>query len=651
MLVELLRKLSTAHRLMLGFGSLVLIGTVSIGLISIWQMFELSGLTEKLYQHPFTVSTAVLRIDANTLSLESDIKEVASCSPENKTEYLKEVSQHHQQILDDFKIVQERFLGDKKQVEKSFDSFKQWFVKIEKYSQLLQDDSYQQKSKLIENKLTEKRNDLLQNMKTIIDFSEYKIDEFISMVGNNASAVEISHNLYNNQYMVARAMLHIDNNITKIILAAQKIRNSKDTKEKSELFEKIKDLRKLIETNFEIAKQRFSGDSTILEQTIDKYNAWSLAADELADLHLTNTYASTLQEYDAETKLAFSVFQKELEKVKKFALNKAESFYENSLAAKNNIIYFTIIFILISFIVSSFLSFVITRSIVEPVYNATILSQNLSQGNLISNHDNYHIANDEIGQMLTSMTRMAQKLLIITNDIVNATIQLSYISQQVSQASQQLSSNNNEQAVRLEEISSAIDLVSSGAKQNAESALHTNEIAERNAKMSEVSGQAVKNTIQAMRDIASKLTIIEDIAYQTNLLALNAAIEAARAGEQGKGFAVVATEVRKLAERSRNAAQDIKNVAATSIEIAEHAGSLLVEMVPSIRSTAFLIEEIASSSQQQKQSVLDITTAIIEIGKMTEKNANASEELASISEEMAAQATSLQQLISFFKTA
>jgi methyl-accepting chemotaxis protein len=162
-------------------------------------------------------------------------------------------------------------------------------------------------------------------------------------------------------------------------------------------------------------------------------------------------------------------------------------------------------------------------------------------------------------------------------------------------------------------------------------------------------GEAVRATVIAMKQIAQKISIIDDIAYQTNLLALNAAIEAARAGEHGKGFAVVAAEVRKLAERSQVAAQEIGTVASSSVDLAERAGKLLDEMVPNIKRTSDLVQEITAASEEQSSGVSQINMAVSQLSQTTQQNASSSEELAATAEEMSTQAEQLQQAMSFFK--
>ena len=201
----------------------------------------------------------------------------------------------------------------------------------------------------------------------------------------------------------------------------------------------------------------------------------------------------------------------------------------------------------------------------------------------------------------------------------------------------------------MEEISSTLEQSTASINQNTENAKVTDGIAAKAAKEADEGGKAVGDTVEAMKQIATKIGIIDDIAYQTNLLALNAAIEAARAGEHGKGFAVVAAEVRKLAERSQVAAQEIGQLASSSVNLAEKAGALLVSMVPSIDKTSDLVQEIAAASAEQSTGIAQINQAMSQLNQTTQQGASSSEELAATAEEMGAQAEQLQQLMQFFR--
>lgn len=252
--------------------------------------------------------------------------------------------------------------------------------------------------------------------------------------------------------------------------------------------------------------------------------------------------------------------------------------------------------------------------------------------------------------MLAGVKQMIDKLSGIIAEVRTAAEGLASASEEVSASANTLSQNATEQASSVEQTSSSMEEISSTVAQNAENASVTDGIASKSARDARSGGDAVGKTVGAMRQIAQKISIIDDIAYQTNLLALNAAIEAARAGDHGKGFAVVAAEVRKLAERSQVAAQEISGLANNSVDQAENAGKLLDDMVPSIGKTADLVKEIAAASAEQRGGLEQINSAIVQLSQTTQANASASEELSATAEEMSAQAIQLQELMQFFKT-
>jgi methyl-accepting chemotaxis protein len=256
---------------------------------------------------------------------------------------------------------------------------------------------------------------------------------------------------------------------------------------------------------------------------------------------------------------------------------------------------------------------------------------------------------DEIGQLVETVNTTVLKLKEIVTSVKEAADNVATGSQQLSAGSEQLSQGTTEQAASAEEASSSIEEMNAAIKQNADNALQTEKIAIRSAADATESGKAVFEAVAAMKDIAGKISIIEEIARQTNLLALNAAIEAARAGEHGKGFAVVAAEVRKLAERSQSAAGEIGKLSSTSVETAERAGSMLSKLVPDIQRTAGLVQEISAASKEQAGGSDQIDAAIQQLNQVIQHNAGGAEEMASTAEELSSQAEQLQGTISFFK--
>ena len=289
----------------------------------------------------------------------------------------------------------------------------------------------------------------------------------------------------------------------------------------------------------------------------------------------------------------------------------------------------------------------VSQAIANPLIKGVTFARHIANGDLTASIDVQQ--KDELGMLANAMRDMVDKLSQVVGDVTTASDQVAAGSNELSDASQSMSQGAAEQAASVEETSSSMEEMVSNIQQNTDNAATTETISRKAAKDAEEGGSAVTKAVKAMKEIAQKISIIEEIARQTNLLALNAAIEAARAGEHGKGFAVVAAEVRKLAERSQTAAGEIGGLSASSVEVAEMAGNMLTKLVPDIQKTAELVQEIAAASREQNTGADQINAAIQQLDQVIQKNAGASEEMAATSEELSSQADMLAQAIGFFK--
>jgi len=293
------------------------------------------------------------------------------------------------------------------------------------------------------------------------------------------------------------------------------------------------------------------------------------------------------------------------------------------------------------------LAWSITRSITGPLEQGVGFAEAVAKGDL--NRQLVIDQQDQVGKLAAALNAMVVRLNAVVAGVRSASETVSAASQQLSSDSEQLSQGATEQAATAEEASSTVEEMNASTKQNAENAHETERIAVKAETDAQDSSTAVAETVKAMKEIARKISIIDEIARQTNLLALNAAIEAARAGEHGRGFAVVAAEVRKLAERSQVAAGEIGHLSNSSVAVAEQAGVMLARLLPDIKKTSELVQEISASSKEQANGADQINQAIQELNNVIQQNSSAAEEMSSTAQELSSQAEELRNSISFFK--
>ncbi len=395
-----------------------------------------------------------------------------------------------------------------------------------------------------------------------------------------------------------------------------------------------------------IADTRMEKD-LVVEVRSEMKNLFSIFEDEMLPLLKADSSMNAIRIVDAKFDVILADIDVSINKLVTSieAENKAGDILFDSTT--NSVFIFSIVINIIAIIIAIIFVYIMVNLIAKPLNRGVVFANEISKGNLMVKLDIDQ--KDEVGILASSLKDMVVKLKEMMGNIVLGADNIATASLQMSSTSQQLSQGANEQAASVEEVSSTMEEITSIIEQNSQNASITEKISVAAYQgMNEVATRA-NSAVEANRTIAEKIKIINDIAFQTNILALNAAVEAARAGEYGRGFAVVAAEVRKLAERSKVAADEIVALSQESLQLAEGAGKKMMSIMPELEKTTQMVQEISAASAEQTNGSTQINGAIQQLNQVTQQNASASEELASGAEELSSQAEQLKELVSFFK--
>ena len=471
---------------------------------------------------------------------------------------------------------------------------------------------------------------------------------------------ELTNKLYKHPFTVSTSMLRINGNIVKMHRSMKDVALAKNEQQMKAASNKVSVIEKEVIEDFKMVEERFLGDKSRVFEARDLFINWKPIRDEVIQHMRVGEREQAAEITKAKGAKHVAKLMGATQYLIDYAFNKADVFMENATNVKEDSISVAFSLVAASIIIALILAALITRSVVLPVNEALAIARKVAKGDLSS--DIQITSTDEMGQLLAALAEMNNNLNKIVSSVIDSSGSILTGSQQITIGNVNLSQRTEEQAASLEETASSMEEMTATVKQNADSAQEATQLATAARNEAEKGGEVVNRTVTAMSDInasskkiADIITTIDGIAFQTNLLALNAAVEAARAGDQGRGFAVVASEVRNLAQRSADAAKEVKDLIGDSVEKAEigtklvdESGETLQGIVDGTKKVADIISEINAASQEQSSSIDQINKTITQMDDMTQQNASMVEESAAASRSVEDQANVLNGLMQFF---